>query len=31
VSGAPEAAALDRGRIRDLFDLRSSYNAGSGG
>jgi cytochrome P450 len=29
--GTPAAVALDRERIRALFDLRSSYNARSGG
>jgi cytochrome P450 len=31
VSDGPEAVTLDRSRIRELFDLRSSFNAGSGG
>ena len=31
MSPGPEAHLLDRDRIRDLFDLRSSYNARSGG
>ncbi|HUN31855.1 MAG TPA: cytochrome P450 [Trebonia sp.] len=31
MSGSPQAVALDRERIRELFDLRSSFNAGSGG
>jgi cytochrome P450 len=31
MSGTPEAVTLDRARIRELFDLRSSYNARSGG
>ncbi|MGH3250035.1 MAG: cytochrome P450 [Trebonia sp.] len=31
MTGTPEAPWLDRDRIRALFDLRSSYNAGSGG
>ena len=31
MTGTPGALSLDRDRIRVLFDLRSSYNAGSGG
>jgi cytochrome P450 len=31
MSGTPEAHLLDPGRLRELFDLRSSYNAHSGG
>jgi cytochrome P450 len=31
MSGTPEAVALDRDRIRELFDLRSSFNAFMGG
>jgi cytochrome P450 len=31
MSGTPEAAVLDRERIRQLFDLRSSFNAHLGG
>ncbi len=31
MTSTPESVALDRGRIRELFDLRSSVNARSGG